>query len=259
MAVLNASDLLVYKKSPAGVKQVTKISCLTTTPYNVIGDGVLNIVNATNSSGSNVSNTPTGSIVSNEGAAIRNGLLTTLANSPYVYAYATTIEGDYTVITVTNNLVGDCETLDIVNGLSAGNGVLKEGAIIIEVLTTGETAGDYEPIGHSTSASISFSKDLIDITTKDSDGYQENVSGLTSFELSTDALQDINSDLEFKDFFNDINNSNEVSVRFAERTSGTKWEGSGYISSVSMDAGVEEATTYSVSITGTASVIKGTY
>jgi len=50
-----------------------------------------------------------------------------------------------------------------------------------------------------------------------------------------------------------------VIVRFAERDSGVKWEGSGYVSSLSMDAGVEENVTYSVTITGTGVVTKGTY
>ena len=100
-----------------------------------------------------------------------------------------------------------------------------------------------------------------DITSKDSGGYQENAGGLRLFELSTDALQDINADLDFKEFYDDINERNEVIVRFAERATGgsdVKWEGSGYISSLSMDAGVEENVTYSVTITGTGVVTKGT-
>tara|TARA_R110000787_G_scaffold1453_1_gene5945 strand:- start:274 stop:1050 length:777 start_codon:yes stop_codon:yes gene_type:complete len=258
MAIKNASDLLVYKKSPTGVKQVTKISCLITSPFDVYGNGELNVTNITDNSGVNVLN-QTLTINSNTGASIQGEIFGMLYASPYDYAITAGNDGTYTSLTLTNYLVGNCETLDIVSGLNAGGGVLKEGAIIIEVLTTGETAGDYEPIGHSTSASISFSKDLRDVTTKDSNGYQENVSGLSSFELSTDALQDVNTDLEFKDFFDDIKNANEVSVRFAERGSGTKWEGSGFITSVSLDAGVEENTTYSVSITGTAAVTKGTY
>ena len=98
-----------------------------------------------------------------------------------------------------------------------------------------------------------------DVTTKDSAGFQENIGGLKSFELSSDALQDINADLDFKEFYDDINERNEVIIKFAERDSGVRWEGSGYISSLSMDAGVEENVTYSVTITGTSSVVKDTY
>ena len=143
--------------------------------------------------------------------------------------------------------------------LTDGTADINEGAIEVIVLTSGESLDGYEPIAHSTSASISFNNDLRDVTTKDSAGFQENIGGLKSFELSADALQDINADLDFKEFYDDINERNEVIIKFAERDSGVRWEGSGYISSLSMDAGVEENVTYSVSITGTSSVVKGTY
>ena len=257
MAIKNASDLLVYKKSPADVAQVTRIMVRTLIPLSA-APGTINVLNCADLSGVNVATTTVNSInPSNNGNTVLNAISAQLTTTlGYYTATATATDGDYNYKDFTNVHVGD---LDNIISFSDGSVAINEGGIIVTLLTAGETYNDYEPIGHSTSASISFNKDLRDSTTKSSLGYQENVSGLTSFELSTDALQDINSDLEFKDFFNDINNSNEVSVRFAERTSGTKWEGSGYISSVSMDAGVEEATTYSVSITGTASVIKGTY
>ena len=82
---------------------------------------------------------------------------------------------------------------------------------------------------------------------------------LNRLSYHTDALQDINADLDFKEFYDDINERNEVIIKFAERDSGVRWEGSGYVSSLSMDAGVEENVTYSVTITGTSSVVKGTY
>ena len=101
--------------------------------------------------------------------------------------------------------------------------------------------------------------DLRDTTTKDSGGFQDNEGGLRSFELSTDALQDVNADLDFKEFFDDINSRSEVTVRFSERGSGQKWEGVGIVTSASMDAGVEENTTYSVSITGTGVATQDVY
>ena len=164
-------------------------------------------------------------------------------------------DGDYKYRDFTNDFAGDVNTLSFADGSAE----IEDGAIEVIVITSGETLDGQEPIAHSTSASISFNNDLRDITSKDSGGYQENAGGLRSFELSSDALQDISADLDFKEFYDDVHERNEVIVRFAERGSGVKWEGSGFISSLSMDAGVEENVTYSVTITGTGVVTKDTY
>tara|TARA_B110000285_G_scaffold171881_1_gene192406 strand:- start:256 stop:1014 length:759 start_codon:yes stop_codon:yes gene_type:complete len=252
MAIKNASDLLVYKKSPADVAQVTRIRVRSTLPLNT--SGTVKVLNTADGSGVNVAELEAVSSA-NDGSTVVIRISNILVGNGYTSS-TTGTDGDFVYRDYTNTFAGD---LDNVLSVADGTATIEDGAIIIEVLTTGETNNKFEPIGHSTSASISFSKDLRDVTTKDSNGYQENVSGLSSFELSTDALQDINTDLEFKDFFDDINNTNEVTVKFAERGSGTQWEGNGFITSVSLDAGVEDNTTYSVSITGTAAVTKGTY
>jgi len=252
MAIKNASDLLVYKKSPANVAQVTRIRVLKVSPLS--GNGTLKILNTTTSAGANVAELTT-AISGNTGAAVLGVLTNTLVANGYSVPVSGEDDGDYIYKDCTNSFAGDVNTLSVVDGTAE----IDEGALEVIVITSGETLDGQEPIAHSTSASISFNNDLRDITSKDSGGYQENAGGLRSFELSTDALQDINADLDFKEFYDDINERNEVIVRFAERGSGVKWEGSGYISSLSMDAGVEENVTYSVTITGTSSVVKGTY
>ena len=52
MAIKNASDLLVYKKSPADVAQVTRIRVLKLSPLSA--NGTLKILNTTTSGGANV-------------------------------------------------------------------------------------------------------------------------------------------------------------------------------------------------------------
>jgi len=252
MAIKNASDLLVYKKSPANVAQVTRVRVLDSTP--LVSLGTLKILNTTNGSGNNVAELTTASLTGNNATNV----LALIGNQLDPNGYSkTTIQtdGDYKYMDFTNDFAGDVNTLSVVDGTAE----IEDGAIEVIVITSGETLNSYEPIAHSTSASISFNNDLRDVTTKDSAGFQENISGLKSFELSSDALQDINADLDFKEFYDDINERNEVIIKFAERDSGVRWEGSGYVSSLSMDAGVEENVTYSVTITGTSSVVKGTY
>ena len=255
MAIKNASDLLVYKKSPADVAQITRIRVKKVAPLSA--DGTIFVQNYTTSSGVNV---PQGETVgaTNNGATVLfriRGVL--IANSNYTGTSTVDpgVDSDFVYADFTNAYQGDVNTLSLADGTAD----INEGAIEVIVLTSGESLDGYEPIAHSTSASISFNNDLRDVTTKDSAGFQENIGGLKSFELSADALQDINADLDFKEFYDDINERNEVIIKFAERDSGVRWEGSGYISSLSMDAGVEENVTYSVSITGTSSVVKDTY
>ena len=255
MAIKNASDLLVYKKSPADVAQVTRVKVKKVSPLSAYG--TIFVKNYTTSSGANVAQEETVGATNNGATVIIriSNVLTASSN----YSSTTTIDpgvdSDFVYRDFTNAYQGDVNTLSFADGTAD----INEGAIEVIVLTSGETLNDYEPIAHSTSASISFNNDLRDVTTKDSAGFQENIGGLKSFELSSDALQDINADLDFKEFYDDINERNEVIIKFAERDSGVRWEGSGYVSSLSMDAGVEENVTYSVTITGTSSVVKGTY
>ena len=251
MAIKNASDLLVYRLYPTAISQVTRIKVKTTAPLDVLG--TIKVLNSADTSGNNVAEVSVNISGTNNATNVLVNLSAQLNNN-----YSSTIsieDGDYTYKDFTNDYAGD-----LVNDISIVNGTATIGddAIIVEVITEGEDAAA-DAVAHSTSASISFNNDLRDVTTKDSAGFQENIGGLKSFELSTDALQDISEDQDFHDFFSDISQRNEVSVQFSERGSGVKWEGSGYISSLSMDAGVEENVTYSVSITGTSSVVKGTY
>ena len=253
MAIKNASDLLVYKKSPANVAQITRIRVIEATPLD--GVGTIKVLNTTDGSGNNVAElSPDLNITGNTGGTLLNLLSNRLIANGYS-SQPTQTDGDYKYRDFTNTFAGDVNTFSLADGTAE----IEDGAIEVIVITSGETLDDYEPIAHSTSASISFNNDLRDVTTKDSAGFQENIGGLKSFELSSDALQDINADLDFKEFYDDINERNEVIIKFAERDSGVRWEGSGYISSLSMDAGVEENVTYSVTITGTSSVVKGTY
>ena len=253
MAIKNASDLLVYKLYPVAVKQVTRIRVKNSSPLD--GTGNIRLRNAYLANGNLQTNYLLLTCDTNDASTVLAQITSSLTSVNFLYTATTeVVDGDYTYVDYTSAVAQDNLTIYFQNGTVN----IDEGAIEVIVLTEGEDAGA-DAVAHSTSASISFNNDLRDVTSKDSGGYQENAGGLRSFELSTDALQDISADQDFHDFFSDISQRNEVSVRFAERGSGVKWEGSGYISSLSMDAGVEENVTYSVTITGTSSVVKGTY
>ena len=122
-------------------------------------------------------------------------------------------------------------------------------------------------IGYATSASLSVNMDLRDSTTKSSGGWQENLGGLKSWEISGDAFVDVSVDtFTGNDPFIDSTPTDEtlknigslwttwlagdaVVVAFGNDTK--EWYGNAIITSISIDAGVEENATYSISLTGT--------
>lgn len=244
MAIKNASDLLVYKTVIA-TTQVTRILFKATPTSVALGNLIINNV----TDGASVeSNVTTGDITAHTATQACTVCKAALEGKGYTVTAIQTL-GTSRYIDCTNGAVGNVSEINIISGTST----LDLDKVTLVVTTSGLDAGQ-EPIAHSTSASISFSADLRDITTKDSLGWQENLGGLKSFELSTDALVDLSADLDFQEFWYDYKDLTEVTVRFAERVTGGSdryWEGNAYITSLSIDAGVEENATYSVSFTGT--------
>ncbi len=255
MAIKNASDLLVYRRYPTAVKQKTRIFIKSSSPTNATG--TINILNSATENGVNVASIETASATTGDQflEKIRAKLI---LDSKYNAPTSSTTDGDYVFRDFENEFAGELS-----NDITLGNGTatIDSDAVIISVIREGETATK-DPIAHSTSASFSVSQDYRDITTKDSGGFQQNAAGLRSFEITTEALQDYNSDLDFRDFFNSVGSRESVTVRFAERDTGGSsdkyYEGTAFITSLSMNAGVEDNATYSVTFTGTATITSGT-
>lgn len=109
---------------------------------------------------------------------------------------------------------------------------------------------------HCTSASLSITRDLRDATTKSSQGWQTNLAGLKSWEVSGDCFVDI-SDGDVTTHTASLITGSAVAVTFilddADSTTPDPYtySGNAVITSVSIDAGVEENATYSITLTGT--------
>lgn len=118
------------------------------------------------------------------------------------------------------------------------------------------TGGSLQALAHCTSASISMNMDLRDSTTKSSAGYQENLGGLRSWELSGDAFVEIGSitGADIEELWDIWEARTAVAVKFG--ASGMEYTGNAIITSISIDAGVEENATYSISLTGTGALAK---
>ncbi len=217
MAIKNASDLLVYAKTTAPAKQVTRIYVKTIGPLEIpdgATQGNVKINNITNGSGFVKDDVTTNNANNTASSLISQLSIALVTDNNYTQSAANVVSGDYTYRDFTNGANGIVPTLQIVSG----TGTINEDAIIIEVLTPGSSA-IFDPVAFSTSASLSVNRDLRDVTNKDSNGWSESQPGLKSFEMSTDSLQSINPDtpLDGSDFFDKLKTGNTVNLSFSDR------------------------------------------
>ena len=212
MAIKNATDLLVYKKTTPAQPQITRIKVKSSTPFKDFTSGE-NIImnNITDASGDITDGKVVFGITSNTGTTVLGVINTTLTSFGYS-SDVTGTDGVWTYRDFTNAADGPVPTLEV---LSGGN-EFKKGAVEIVVIESGQSVV-YQPIAYSTSASISMNTDLRDITTKDSDGWQQNVAGVRSFEMSTDALWDVNNAVGVESAVNDLVSGDSVDVKFSDR------------------------------------------
>lgn len=212
MAIKNASDLLVYKKTTPAQPQITRIKIKSSTPLKDFTppSQTIFINNMTDADG-DITDGESDTININSGAHIADSIYWELDNKGYDVTNVAS-SGGFHFIDATNGANGPVPTLEIVDGTAE----FKAGAVEIVVLQSGQSLV-YQPIAYSTSASLGVSKDLRDITTKDSQGWQENAKGLGSFELSTDALWDVNNAVGVEAATEDLIVGDSVDVKFSDR------------------------------------------
>lgn len=214
MAIKNATDLLVYKKTSPAQPQITRIRVKSSTPLKDFTSGdEIKINNITDAAG-DITDGRIDQFTANTGThivgSIRDQLISP-ANFDYTAGSIGT-DGVWKYVDLTNGADGPVPTLEIEEVTAE----FKKGAIEIIVIQSGQSVV-YQPIAYSTSASISMNTDLRDITTKDSEGWQENVAGVRSFEMSTDALWDVNNAVGVESAVNDLVSGDSVDIKFSDR------------------------------------------
>tara|TARA_R100001509_G_C4828541_1_gene202439 strand:+ start:336 stop:755 length:420 start_codon:yes stop_codon:yes gene_type:complete len=114
---------------------------------------------------------------------------------------------------------------------------------------------------HSQTVSLSVNTDTIDISTKDSAGFRDLIGGQKSFSLSADGLMDFatgGSDTELDELFTQMLARTAVTFIFGiADASAYNMSGSGFITSIEVSGGTEDAPTYSVAIEGTGTLTVG--
>jgi len=131
-------------------------------------------------------------------------------------------------------------------------------------IINGTKFGIYEDaklIAYATSGSISINHSARETSNKEDAGWKTVMEGQRDWEVSCEgmvAFLDLSGGAIAGSTIDElftayITTRGTFTISFESATSGDKkWSGSGYISSISVDAPNEESTTYSVSFTGTA-------
>jgi len=134
--------------------------------------------------------------------------------------------------------------------------------LILKVQAAAGAATEFK-LMHSQNVSLSYNVDTIDITNKDSGGNRTLLGGTKSFSLSADGLMDFASTgttTDFDELFTSARNRTAVTFTFTFAPSGTPtgfdYTGSGFITSLEVSGGTEDAPTYSVSIEGSGDIVQ---
>tara|TARA_R100001244_G_scaffold52832_2_gene45881 strand:+ start:3414 stop:3860 length:447 start_codon:yes stop_codon:yes gene_type:complete len=127
------------------------------------------------------------------------------------------------------------------------------------LLKVGSTAANEVVIAFATSCSLEISADEIDQTNKDSGGWKSIIQGTRSWSVSADAMyqnEAASSKKAFTDFFANVDAREKVFVELTIAGSDNSdanvyYHGEAYVSSLSVNGGTEDQSTWSISLTGT--------
>lgn len=121
--------------------------------------------------------------------------------------------------------------------------------VFIKDLETGKV------LGGQRGATLNRSAEVLDATTKDGEGWQENEAGLKSWGIDADGVY-VESDMAYDLLESAYLNSQKV-VAYIELPSGTRYEGECVITDLPLEFPYDDLMTYSLSLTGSGALVKG--
>tara|TARA_R110002012_G_scaffold203294_4_gene372665 strand:- start:3074 stop:3508 length:435 start_codon:yes stop_codon:yes gene_type:complete len=121
-------------------------------------------------------------------------------------------------------------------------------------------AGTLGKVAHSTDATISFSAETVDITSKDTSGYRDTIAGLKSWTANLTAFIDYSSSFGQEELVDKWIAGECVTIRFTTNVSSdVYYEGDATITSVELNSsGAEEAASFSITLENAGAITKGT-
>tara|TARA_B100000579_G_scaffold9017_1_gene6750 strand:+ start:3795 stop:4196 length:402 start_codon:yes stop_codon:yes gene_type:complete len=112
-------------------------------------------------------------------------------------------------------------------------------------------------VAHTTSCTLSLSNDLPEATSKASSGFAEHIAGVMSGEISFDGLMDYTDSAGGEALSAYLLARTQLTCVFGTATSGEPiYTAEGFLNSLEISAEMENAVTYSGSITLTGSIVK---
>ena len=106
-------------------------------------------------------------------------------------------------------------------------------------------------VAHATSHTLNFNAEMIDATTKSSAGWKDHLPGLRDWSIDCEALVAFDASEGIEELFTDYTGRTQLTVKFSTEVTGdTRWTGSAYISTGSINAPLEDVTSFSVTFTG---------
>lgn len=129
----------------------------------------------------------------------------------------------------------------------ASTGILNGTKAIVQV---GGTA-----IAHLTSNGIDFSHSTRDTSSKDSAGWKEGAEGQKSWSMSAEGYFAEDASYGYSDLFTAFKDRTKLTVTYTtDETGDLEYSGDCYITSLTRSDGMEDSTTFSVSLEGTGPV-----
>lgn len=132
--------------------------------------------------------------------------------------------------------------------------------------STGQSKGnellvyvDGTAVAYTKGGALNINNDMLDATSKDSDGWKDTLPGLRSWTIEGDGLYNFDAAFGVSDLFALINNKTQVSLKFTTNESGDKYyTGNAYLTSLSVEAPNEDLTTFSFSFEGDGALSEAT-
>ena len=125
-----------------------------------------------------------------------------------------------------------------------------------------DVSGTLTKIANATSSDFDLTKDMIDVTNKDSGGYKEYLAGEADWTLTCEGIFEEDAGgtgISWKDVVTDLLAGTSVTVVMTSNVSGDlKLSGSAFFSNLTLSAPNNDAATFSASIQGTGALTVGT-
>lgn len=114
-------------------------------------------------------------------------------------------------------------------------------------------------IAHATEGSISLSLDTRDATTKDSSGYRDLLEATRSGSISVSALYANDATYGVDDLMTAWTARTTLTIKFSTEVTGDNyWTAAAYVTSLELNAGVEDNVTYSATFELSGTITYGT-